>query len=113
MAISLSTIQEQGLPLRNVTRPQVRINPVDFESAVAVGIDLPFGSPNSGDYGTITSGSAQQVPELQKADAISTTRKRGGVFALNYTTADQTSANIRNLVLTSPGERPYHHQFGS
>ena len=110
MSVALSTIQEKGLSLRNRKRPQVRVNPIDFDKSVAVGIDLPFGSPTAGDYGTITSASA--VPEIQKEDNISTTRKTGGVFNLNYTTEDQTSANIRNLVLTSPGERPYHLNFG-
>jgi len=112
MSIALSTIQEKGLSPRNRTRPQVRVNPIDFDSAVAVGIDLPFGSPTSGDYGVITSGSNREVPELQKDQAISSDRKTGGVFNLNYTTEAQTSANIRNLVLTSPGERPYHLNFG-
>ena len=112
MSVALSTVQEKGLSPRNVKRSVVRVNPIDFDTSVAVGIDLPFGSPTSGDYGTITSGSAKEVPEIQKDQAISTTRKTGGVFNLNYTTEDQTSANIRNLVLTSPGERPFHLNFG-
>ena len=112
MSIALSTIQEKGLSIRNASRTQVRINPIDFDSSVAVGIDLPFGSPTAGDYGTLKSGSNATVPEIQRDDAISTTRKTGGVFNLNFTTEDQTAANIKNLVLTSPGERPYHLNFG-
>jgi len=82
MSVALSTVQEKGLSPRNVKRQSVRINPIDFDSSIAVGIDLPFGSPTSGDYGTITSGSANEIPEIQKDQAISTNRKQAAFSIL-------------------------------
>lgn len=60
----------------------IKIHPLDFESNVAIGIDLPM----------IT-------------DA-------GGVFSLNYLTMDQAVANAKNLLLTNEGERVMQPEFG-
>jgi len=60
----------------------IRINPIDLELDVAVGIDLPM---------------------------IGST---GTTLKLNYTTLDQASANARNLLLTDRGERLMHPEFG-
>ena len=108
---SLDVVQQSGLPVRN--RPSANtkfIHPLDFDSAVAIGVGLPLSNATSGEYASITSGSA--VPLEQQDQTLSTTRKTGGVFSLNYTTSDQVRSNLKNLVLTSPGERPYHPNFG-
>lgn len=60
----------------------IKIHPLDFESNVAIGIDLPM----------ITDG--------------------GGVFSLNYLTIDQAVANAKNLLLTNEGERVMQPEFG-
>jgi phage baseplate assembly protein W len=38
---------------------------------------------------------------------------QGRLFPLNYTTDDQLFTNVKNLLLTSPGERLYHPTFGT
>lgn len=60
----------------------IRINPIDLELDVAVGVDLPV-------IGSV-----------------------GTTFKLNYTTLDQASANARNLLLTDRGERVMLPEFG-
>ena len=61
---------------------EIKINPIDFEPDVAVGIDLPM-----------------------MAGA-------GATFKLNYTTLDQAVANAKNLLLTNWGERIMQPKFG-
>lgn len=61
---------------------EIKINPIDFEPDVAVGIDLPM-----------MAGS-------------------GATFKLNYTTIDQAVANAKNLLLTNWGERIMQPKFG-
>ena len=38
---------------------------------------------------------------------------QGRLFPLNYTTDDQLFTNVKNLLLTSPGERLFHPTFGT
>ena len=107
---SLQTIQESGLPIRNRKGNPQFVHPLDFNKAVGIGIGLPLTSGQGGEYATVASAS---VTPLEQSDGrISSTRKSGGVFTVNYTTIEQVKDNIRNLVLTSPGERPYHPNFG-
>ncbi len=61
---------------------EIRINPIDLEPDVAVGVDLPMSRPNGAD------------------------------FQLNYTTIDQAVANAKNLLLTEKGERIMIPTFG-
>jgi len=60
----------------------IRIDPLDLEADVAIGIDLPM------------------------IDSVGTR------FRLNYTSMDQVSANARNLLLTNRGERLMLPDFG-
>ena len=110
MAASLQTIQESGLPIRNRAGNPEFIHPLDFENAVGIGVGLPLTSATGGEYTSVVSASV--VPLEQSDDKLTTDRKTGGVFTVNYTTIEQVKDNIRNLVLTSPGERPYHPNFG-
>jgi phage baseplate assembly protein W len=90
-----------------LTRAEQRYNPLDFEPDVAIGIGLPLVNGEGGKYPTPKSGS------LENADQdIGATKFSGGVFHSTYTTTDQVKANIKNLVLTNPGERFYHPNFG-
>jgi len=61
---------------------EIKINPIDLNDNVAVGLKLPFvGASNS-------------------------------FFALNYTTLDQIKTNFRNLLLTEKGERFMMPDYG-
>ena len=107
---SLDTIQESGLPIRNRKGNPQFIHPLDMDNAVGIGVGLPLTNGSAGEYTSVVSASV--VPMEQSDEKIDSTRKSGGVFTLNYTTQAQVKDNIRNLVLTSPGERPYHPNFG-
>ena len=39
--------------------------------------------------------------------------KNGGLFSLSYTTEQQSISNLKNLLLTRKGERPFQPEFGS
>ena len=61
---------------------EIKINPIDFEPDVALGIDLPM------------------------IDGA------GAAFKLNYMSIDQAVANAKNLILTDKGERIMLPEFG-
>lgn len=60
-----------------------KINPIDLEPDVAVGIMLPMTDTN------------------------------GTLFKLSYTTQEQAVSNLKNLLLTIRGERPMQPLFGT
>lgn len=60
----------------------IKVNPVDLEKNVALGLDLPI------------------------------TGDRGSTFSQNYFSIDQAVANSKNLLLTDPGERVMLPTFG-
>lgn len=60
-----------------------KINPIDLEPDVAVGITLPM------------------------------TAVDGSLFKLSYTTQEQAISNLKNLLLTIRGERPMQPLFGT
>ena len=95
-----------------MTRQEHRYNPLDFKPDVAIGIGLPMTPADGGKYPTpllTYEGSSSLETSVQEVGAAKFT---GGVFNSTYTTTDQVKANIRNLVLTNPGERFYHPTFG-
>ena len=95
-----------------MARQEQRYNPLDFEPDVAIGIGLPMTPPDGGKYQTPLL-AYQGSSSLENADQeLGSDRFTGGVFHSTYTTKDQVKANIRNLVLTNPGERFYHPTFG-
>ena len=61
---------------------EIRVDPIDIELDVAVGIDLPMNNA------------------------------KGSSFKLNYLTLDQAVANAKNLLLTDAGERVMLPTFG-
>lgn len=61
---------------------EIKLNPLDFEPDVAIGIDLPLNTA------------------------------KGGGFKLNYLSLDQAVANSKNLLLTDRGERIMQPTFG-
>ena len=88
-------------------RPEHRYNPLDFEPDVAIGIGLPLTNATAGKYPTPSAASIENASQ-----DVGSAKFKGGVFHSTYTTADQVKANIKNLVLTNPGERFYHPTFG-
>ena len=95
-----------------MARQEQRYNPLDFEPDVAIGIGLPMTPPDGGKYPTPVS-EYQGSSSMETSDQdIGSTKFTGGVFYSTYTTNDQVQANIKNLVLTNPGERFYHPTFG-
>jgi len=60
-----------------------RVNPIDEEKHVAVGLDLPL------------------------------VNKNGNPFPQTYLTIDAAKANLKNLILTRKGERPFQPLLGS
>lgn len=93
-------------------RQEHRYNPLDFEPDVAIGIGLPMTPADGGKYPTPLleyQGSSSMETSGQELGAAKFT---GGVFNSTYTTNEQVQANLRNLVLTNPGERFYHPTFG-
>ena len=95
-----------------MARQEHRYNPLDFEPDVAIGIGLPMTPADGGKYPTpllAYQGSSSMATSDQD---LGSEKFAGGVFNSTYTTTDQVKANIRNLVLTIPGERFYHPTFG-
>ena len=64
-------------------RKEYFYNPLDLEENIAIGVTLPFGTHG------------------------------GGLFHLSYTTEEQAISNLKNLLLTRKGERPFQPDFGS
>ena len=58
------------------------IHPLDVEDSIGIGLDLPLTVSNN------------------------------SFFQINYTTADQAHANLKNLILTNKGERVMLSDFG-
>ena len=95
-----------------MARQEQRYSPLDFEPDVAIGIGLPLVNASGGKYPTpllTYQGSSSMATSDQE---IGSSKFKGGVFHSTYTTVDQVKANIKNLVLTNPGERFYHPTFG-
>jgi len=62
-------------------RKPIKIDPVDVDEKIAVGIKLPFNKKK--------------------------------IFDLDYTTKDHAKSKLINVLLTSPGERLHHPNFGA
>ena len=92
-------------------RPVYKYNPLDLEDDVAIGVMLPFNgggvTVNSKDgttlYGAVTGSSQVTNTKMQRI---------AGKFPLSYTTEQQAISNLKNLLLTYPGERYMQPTFG-
>lgn len=62
-------------------RKSIKIDPVDVNEKIAVGVKLPFNKKK--------------------------------IFDLDYTTKDHAKSKLINVLLTSPGERLHHPNFGA
>ena len=82
-----------------MARQEYRYNPLDFEPDVAIGVTYPFNGDSLGrsDTQNYASGSASG---------------NQGVFGLSFSTEEQAISNLKNLILTSKGERFMQPDFG-
>jgi len=95
-------------------RPIYRYNPIDLEPDRAIGVKLPFNGAasafsvltDSEGYGGITGSFSQTTNSALAKNRIT------GKFPLSYTTEEQALSNMKNLLLTYPGERYMQPTFG-
>ena len=61
----------------------IRVNPLDLQKNIAIGVSLPFNGPNNKPFNS------------------------------TYSTKDQIKSNLINLILTNKGERIFNPEFGA
>jgi phage baseplate assembly protein W len=85
------------------------INPIDLEESRAIGITLPFGNKTTNDSGySKDNTSSTGIQSGTKPGTAGST-----LFSLSYLTKDQVISNVRNLILTTRGERIMNPDFGT
>jgi phage baseplate assembly protein W len=93
-------------------RPIYRFNPIDLEPNKAIGVKLPFNG-NSTPFSVLTNASGYEgVNSGSFAPAALGANKISGKFPVSYTTEEQALSNLKNLLLTYPGERFMQPTFG-
>ncbi|MBC8146929.1 MAG: GPW/gp25 family protein [Bacteroidetes bacterium] len=90
--------------MRRVPRREFHYDPVDTEADVAVGIKLPFNKTHGGlpQSAVAASGSIDVINPSSD-----------GLFELSYTTEEQSTSNLKLLLLTKKGERLMHPNYGT
>jgi len=76
-----------------------RINPLDLQGNIAIGVSLPFNGPTATQINSYISGSIVS--------------NNPTCFNSTYSTADQIKSNLINLLLTNKGERVFNPEFGA
>ena len=90
-------------------RPVYTYDPLDLEDDIAIGVMLPFnGSAKSLDGTLGRHDFVSQSIDTANPNA----EKILGKFPLSYTTQEQALSNLKNLLLTYPGERYMQPTFG-
>jgi phage baseplate assembly protein W len=92
-------------------REEVKYNPIDFEVDRAIGLTLPLTNDSSiaKKFYASATGLAGNVEDSSSTHGGG---KAQGGFHQSYTTKEQAASNLRNLVLTTQGERYMHPNFG-
>ncbi len=80
-------------------REEFRYNPLDFEPDVAIGVTYPLNGNSLGRSSTQNYSSGSLGGSA-------------GVFGLSYSTEEQAISNLKNLILTTKGERFMQPDFG-
>ena len=90
--------------MRRIPRREFYYAPVDIELDVAVGIKLPFNKTHGGlpQSAVAASGSIDVI-----------NYSSDGLFDLSYTTEEQSTSNLKLLLLTKKGERLMHPNYGT
>jgi len=95
-------------------RPIYRYNPVDLEPDTAIGVKLPFNG-NTNPFGLLTDADGYTGITGSFSQSTNSTfyqNRISGKFPLSYTTEEQALSNMKNLLLTYPGERYMQPTFG-
>ena len=90
-------------------RPIYTYDPLDLEEDIAIGVMLPF---NGGSNALDTTFGRYDFVSQSADTANPNARKIIGKFPLSYTTEEQALSNLKNLLLTYPGERYMQPTFG-
>jgi phage baseplate assembly protein W len=90
-------------------RPIYTYNPLDFEDETAIGVMLPFNGTSAA-LDVALGRHDHTTAELSKSNK--SLKKLIGKFPLSYTTEEQALSNLKNLLLTYPGERYMQPTFG-
>ena len=90
-------------------RPIYTYDPLDLEDDVAIGVMLPFNGSSKALDGVL----GRHDFVSQSIDTSNPNAERIlGKFPLSYTTEEQALSNLKNLLLTYPGERYMQPTFG-
>ncbi len=95
-------------------RPIYRYNPVDLEPDKAIGVKIPFNG-HTAPFGVLSDADGYSGVENRTAKvntSFAAQNKISGKFPLSYTTEEQALSNLKNLLLTYPGERYMQPTFG-
>jgi phage baseplate assembly protein W len=82
-----------------MARTVYQYKPINDTPDVAVGIILPFNT--------------NSATRTESQNYASGSSNGGSVFSLSYTTEEQSLSNLKNLLLTSKGERVMQPNFGT
>ena len=101
--------KKESAYLKGGGRPIYRYNVNDIEDDKAIGVMLPFNGASAG----VTSKPNLAYGEVSGSDASNElAEKLAGKFPLSFTTEQQALTNLKNLLLTYPGERYMQPKFG-
>jgi phage baseplate assembly protein W len=92
-------------------RPIYRYNPLDIEPDKAIGVKLPFNG-QAAPFGLLSDADGYDTGIAANPQVNTRAEKITGKFPLSYTTEDQALSNLKNLLLTYPGERYMQPTFG-
>ena len=104
--------QRESAYLKGGGRPLYSYNPKDIEEDVAIGIMLPFNGANSSVAEFKPTDAYESVSGSAAVKVNSSAARLPGKFPLSYTTEEQALSNLKNLLLTYPGERMMQPTFG-
>ena len=82
-----------------MSRPIFQYRPDQKRNTIPIGISLPFNSPSG--------------KRSAASNYAASTEDAGSVFVSTYSTEEQAISNIKNLLLTTKGERYMQPDFGT
>ena len=92
-------------------RPIYPYKPKDMEEDTAIGVMLPFNG-SSIETDDTDLGAAAYLAVSGSTDTNDKSERTPGKFPLSYTTEEQAITNMKNLLLTYPGERILQPTYG-
>tara|TARA_B100001094_G_scaffold328439_1_gene388865 strand:+ start:2246 stop:2863 length:618 start_codon:yes stop_codon:yes gene_type:complete len=104
--------ERQSAYLKGGGRPLYSYNPIDIEEDIAIGVMLPFNGANNAVAEFKPTDAYESVSGSAATTVNASAKKIPGKFPLSYTTEEQALSNLKNLLLTYPGERYMQPTFG-